>query len=109
MPVRREFLKSLQDDPGIAGDAAKKVSSFQAFYDARERILPWIKEYSPYELVSKDDPAVGLYFPTVPNLGKDEKDATHSANFGVRVIAATATRTKRSGVRCFGRILAMAA
>ena len=70
---------------GIAGDAAKKVSSFQAFYDARERILPWIKEYSPYELASKDDPAVGLYFPTPPNLGKEEKDATHSANFGAKL------------------------
>jgi acetyl esterase/lipase len=70
---------------GIAGDAAKKVSSFQAFYDARERILPWIKEYSPYELASKDDPAVGLYFPTPPNLGKAEKDATHSANFGAKL------------------------
>jgi hypothetical protein len=33
---------------GIVGDAKKKTSSFQAFYDARERILPWIKEYSPY-------------------------------------------------------------
>ncbi len=70
---------------GIAGDAARKVSSFQAFYDARERILPWIREYSPYELVTKDDPAVGLYFPTPPNLGQEEKDATHSANFGAKL------------------------
>ena len=60
---------------GITGDAAKKISTFQAFFDARERILPWIK----------DDPAVGLYFPTVPNVGKEEKDATHSANFGVKL------------------------
>ena len=70
---------------GITGDAAKKISTFQAFFDARERIMPWIKEYSPYELVTKDDPAVALYFPTVPNLGKEEKDATHSANFGVKL------------------------
>jgi acetyl esterase/lipase len=70
---------------GITGDAAKKISTFQAFFDARERLMPWIKEYSPYELVTKDDPAVGLYFPTVPNIGKDEKDATHSANFGVKL------------------------
>ncbi len=70
---------------GIAGDTAKKISAFQAFFDARERLLPWIKEYSPYELVTKDDPAVGLYFPTVPNIGKEEKDATHSANFGVKL------------------------
>lgn len=70
---------------GISGDAAKKISTFQAFYDAREKILPWIKEYSPYELASKDDAPVGLYFPTVPNIGQDEKDATHSANFGVKL------------------------
>jgi hypothetical protein len=35
--------------------------------------------------VTKDDPAVGLYFPTPPNLGKEEKDATHSANFGAKL------------------------
>ncbi len=70
---------------GIVGDAKKKISTFQAFYDAREQILPWIKEYSPYELVTRDDPPVGLFFGTVPNLGKDEKDATHTANFGVKL------------------------
>lgn len=70
---------------GIAGDTKKKISSFQAFHDAREKILPWIKEYSPYELVSRDDPPVGLYYNAVPNLGKDEKDPTHSANFGVKL------------------------
>ena len=53
--------------------------------ETREKILPWIKEYSPYELVSQDDPPVGLYFPTVPNLGKAEKDPTHTANFGVKL------------------------
>ncbi|MGA0133233.1 MAG: alpha/beta hydrolase fold domain-containing protein [Opitutales bacterium] len=70
---------------GITGDAKKKVSSFQAFYAAREAIMPWIKEYSPYELVSRDDPPVGLFFGTPPNLGKDEKDPTHTANFGVKL------------------------
>lgn len=63
---------------GVSGD-------FNAFIAARERIMPWIKEYSPYELVTKDDPPVGLYFPTAPNLGKDEKDPTHSANFGAKL------------------------
>lgn len=63
---------------GVSGD-------FNAFIAARERIMPWIKEYSPYELVTKDDPPVGLYFGTVPNLGKDEKDPTHSANFGAKL------------------------
>ena len=70
---------------GITGDAKKKTSSFQAFYDAREKILPWIKEYSPYELVTRDDPPVGLFFGGKPNIGKEERDATHSANFGVKL------------------------
>ena len=70
---------------GIVGDSKKKESSFDAFYAAREKIMPWIKEYSPYELVTRDDPPVGLFFGTPPNLGKDEKDPTHTANFGVKL------------------------
>jgi acetyl esterase/lipase len=70
---------------GINGDPAKKLSAFDAFVAAREQIMPWIKEYSPYELVTRDDPPVGLYFSTPPNLGKDEKDPTHTANFGVKL------------------------
>ncbi len=70
---------------GIAWDAKKNISSFQMFYDARERILPWIKEYSPYELVTRDDPPVGLFYSTPPNLGQNENDPTHSANFGVKL------------------------
>ena len=70
---------------GIAWDAKKNISSFQMFYDARERILPWIKEYSPYELVTRDDPPVGLFYSTPPNLGQNEIDPTHSANFGVKL------------------------
>jgi acetyl esterase/lipase len=70
---------------GIVWDAKQKLSSFDMFYAARERILPWIKEYSPYELVSRDDPPVALFYSTPPNLGKDEKDPTHTANFGVKL------------------------
>lgn len=57
--------------------------NFDAFLAERERLLPLIREYSPYELVSKDDPPVALFFRTAPAMGKPEKDATHSANFGV--------------------------
>ena len=70
---------------GISGDAKTKVSSFEMFYEARERLLPWIKEYSPYELVNHGDPAVGLFYGTPPNLGQEEKDPTHTANFGVKL------------------------
>lgn len=61
------------------------TGNFDVFVEAREKILPWIKEYSPYELVSAGDPPVGLYFSAAPNLGKEEKDPTHSANFGVKL------------------------
>jgi hypothetical protein len=70
---------------GIAGDPKTKTSAFQVFYDARERLLPWIKEYSPYELVTPDDPPVGLYYGAPPNLGNDEKDPTHTSNFGAKL------------------------
>jgi hypothetical protein len=70
---------------GISADAKTKTSSFQMFYDAREQILPWIKEYSPFELVSAGDPPVGLFYGTPPNLGQEEKDPTHTANFGVKL------------------------
>ena len=59
--------------------------NFDDFVKAREKILPWIKEYSPYELVTRDAPPVGLYFPTPPALGKEEKDPTHTANFGAKL------------------------
>jgi acetyl esterase/lipase len=70
---------------GITEDVSKNVSAFQRYHDERERILPWIKQYSPYELVSRDDPPVGLYYAAPPNLGQPEKDPTHSANFGVKL------------------------
>ena len=50
-----------------------------------EKIPPWIKEYSPYELVSADDPPVFLYYSAPPALGKNQKDPTHTSNFGVKL------------------------
>ncbi len=81
---------------GILGDAKAKVSSFQMFHDSREQIMPWIREYSPYELVTRGDPPVGLFYGTPPNLGQEEKDPTHTANFGVKL----KERCDASGVSC---------
>lgn len=66
---------------GFAG--AKNISPFQQFLEGREQILPWIKEYSPYELVTKDDPPVYLIYRTPPAMGQEQTDPTHTANFGV--------------------------
>ena len=70
---------------GFQGDRAKQLSQFDEFLANRERILPWIAEYSPYALVSPDDPPVYLSFWSPPALGQNEKDPTHTSNFGVKL------------------------
>ncbi len=67
--------------PGID----KRDTQFARFLAGREKILPWINEYSPYALVSADDPPVWLFYRSPPALGQDEKDPTHTANFGVKL------------------------
>jgi hypothetical protein len=54
--------------------------------EKREEVLPWIKEYSPVEWVSKDDPPIYLDYPKQsqsPKAGQTEPDPTHSAMYGV--------------------------
>lgn len=70
--------------------------NFGAFLAAREKILPWIAEYSPYALVSSDDPAIYLNYGPPPALGQDQKDPTHTANFGVKL----QEHCKANGVAC---------
>ena len=64
------------------GHAFGKNSFAQALAE-RESILPWIEVYSPYALASKDDPPVAIFYSTSPDMGKAQKDPTHSANFGI--------------------------
>ncbi|BDS04991.1 hypothetical protein NT6N_00310 [Oceaniferula spumae] len=65
------------------GGHAFGKKSFAQFLAERESILPWIAEYSPYALVSSDDPPVYMFFHSAPAVGKKQKDPTHTANFGV--------------------------
>jgi hypothetical protein len=64
-------------------DLASRDKHFEEFLAAREEILPSIREYSPYAHASADDPPVFLSFWNPPNFGEEQKDPTHSANFGV--------------------------
>jgi acetyl esterase/lipase len=80
---------------GFRRPKAKRESEFERALEAREKILPWIKEYSPIELVTKDDPPVYLTFARAPGKG-DDKDPTHSAVYGVKL----AERMKEVGVEC---------
>lgn len=78
------------------GGHAFGFGSFQAFLDGREKILPWIAEYSPYALVTSDDPPIHLWYRNGPAVGENQKDPTHSANFGVKL----KERLDEKGVRC---------
>jgi acetyl esterase/lipase len=67
------------------GGHAFGLRNFADFLAGRKKILPLIAEYSPYALVSKDDPPVYLIYSRPPNLGQNEKDPTHTANFGLKL------------------------
>jgi acetyl esterase/lipase len=54
-----------------------------------DKILPWIKEYSPYALVTKDAPPVLLTYgkPDTPvAVGERPKDPTHSPIYGLKLV-----------------------
>lgn len=68
---------------GFAGDKSKKLSSFQEFLNNRDKMLPWINKYSPYGLVTSDDPPIHIFYTKPPAMGKKQGNATHSANFGM--------------------------
>ena len=81
---------------GFAGDPEKKLSQFAEFLAKRDTILPWIAEYSPYALVTSDDPPIYLSYGPPPALGQEQKDPTHTANFGVKL----QEQCKKVGVAC---------
>jgi acetyl esterase/lipase len=69
---------------------------FSRFLAARESVLPWIKAYSPYEHVTADDPPVYLLYSSAPALGQEQKDPTHTANYGVKL----QEKCREAGVAC---------
>ena len=61
---------------------AGRDTEFQRFYDHRDEVLPWIKEYSPFEHAGPGDPPVFLDYPSQKKpavLGEEQTDPTHSA------------------------------
>jgi acetyl esterase/lipase len=54
----------------------------------RDKLAPWIKEYSPITHVTKEDPPIGLYYGTGKGKGPDGKereDYTHSPILGQKL------------------------
>ncbi len=73
-----------------------RVAAFAKFLENRESVLPWIRRYSPYALATPDDPPVYLRYKNRPSPGQPQKDATHSADFGVKL----KEHLDALGVRC---------
>lgn len=67
------------------GGHAFGLAAFPKFLAERNNILPWIAEFSPYALVTKDDPPVYLIYSAPPGLGENQRDPTHTSNFGVKL------------------------
>lgn len=68
---------------GFKGESGNNESAYAEFLAKRETILPWIAEYSPYALLTVDDPPVYLFYNTPPAMGQAQESTAHSANFGV--------------------------
>lgn len=78
------------------GGHAFGLNGFKQFLTAREKIKPWIAAYSPYALVSKDDPPIFLLYNAKPAIGQPQRDPTHTSNFGVKL----QEHCKANGVPC---------
>jgi len=89
-------MKAWTPNSKYGGHAFGKPN-FDQFLAAREEILPWIAEYSPYSLVSAGDPPVALFFKDTPEIGKPQKDPTHTSNFGLKL----KEHCDEVGVDCF--------
>jgi acetyl esterase/lipase len=69
------------------GAHAFGLPNFKSFFDNRDKVLTWIKEYSPIEHVSKDDPPIGLFYTGDKDVkvGDSPQDPTHSAILGIKL------------------------
>lgn len=84
---------------GFAAKGRSRAEEFDLLMANREKVLPWIDEYSPNRWVSQDDPPLFLDYPNQkapPVFGKEEADPTHSALYGTQL----AEQCKPLGVEC---------
>jgi acetyl esterase/lipase len=73
---------------GFMQPGRTRPQEFELLIANREKVLPWIKEYSPIEHATKDDPAVFLNYSkqkSPPAVGQVEPDPTHSAMYGLQL------------------------
>ena len=81
-------LKEWFTNPGYGGHAFGDYAfskEFERFLADREKLLPWIKEYSPWGLVSAGDPPVYLAYGNEPPASGLGPDSIHGVTFGIRL------------------------
>jgi acetyl esterase/lipase len=78
------------------GAHAFGLPNFQSLIDNRDKVLKWIKEYSPIEHVTRDDAQIGLFYTGDKDakVGDSPKDPTHSPILGIKL----AEKLKATGV-----------
>ena len=84
---------------GFAKKGRSRAEEFDLLLANRDQVLPWIREYSPIELITPEDPPIFLEYPnqkSAPTLGGNESDPTHSAMYGIQF----QERCKAIGVPC---------
>ena len=73
---------------GYKKEGRSRAEEFQMALEARTKILPWIREYSPYEHASAGDPPIYMDYPNQKEpvvVGTEQKDPTHSAILGLKM------------------------
>ena len=76
------------------GNHAFSLGTYKEFLAKRDQLMPWIQDFSPYALVTPDDPPVYLFYDIAPTFGQASTNAPHSANFGIGLAA----KLKSAGV-----------
>lgn len=84
--VNREWMPNMTYGGHAFGFRRDKggAEEFQRFYDGREKVLAWIREYSPIEHISRDDPPMILLYNGDKKVvkGEPQTDPTHSPLLG---------------------------
>lgn len=74
---------------GFAAPGRERAEEFAELLKHRDRLLDQIREYSPLEHATADDPPIYLDYPRQkrpPVVGQSEDDPTHSAMYGVKLL-----------------------
>jgi acetyl esterase/lipase len=67
---------------GYVWDSSDPSVEIRSFVADRDSMKDWIAQYSPYSLLTRDDPPVYLFYRDTPVKGRAQEDPTHSSNYG---------------------------